>query len=415
MDLIDEFIAQYTKEYDFYAEASRLAAEMLESDLRAAGVRSLVTFRAKSITRLEEKCRKRHRGKKYQTPAQIYDDIVDLAGVRVALYYPDESDQLDKAIGRLFRPLEPKKEFAPGASTQPNRFPGYTATHYRVQLAESDLSESQQRYSLARIEIQVASVLMHAWSEVEHDLIYKPLQGELSEQEHRILDQLNGLVHAGEVALQLLQKAAELRVSSGERVITNHYDLAAFLLNRIGMHSEEPVTDAELGRVDLLFELLLALDLNTPTALDPYLEILQIELERRPIAEQLVDGLLGDNLGRYTLYRRIREDHQPPGGRPVTESQAYDESGRFLAEWSEFEADVRDHVGPMQLRGAPIMWILQQSDLLTEDEQDEITWLRRVRNHIVHGEMPSVSLLERASSQLAAITSDLRQRRSQSA
>ena len=42
---------------------------------------------------------------------------------------------------------------------------------------------------------------MHAWSEVEHDLVYKPLQGTLSDEELAILDELNGLVLAGEIAL----------------------------------------------------------------------------------------------------------------------------------------------------------------------------------------------------------------------
>ena len=50
------------------------------------------------------------------------------------------------------------------------------------------LNESQKKYESARIEIQVASLIMHAWSEVEHDLIYKPMQGTLSEEELSILE-----------------------------------------------------------------------------------------------------------------------------------------------------------------------------------------------------------------------------------
>ena len=68
------------------------------------------------------------------------------------------------------------------------------------------LNESQRKYGAARIEIQVASLIMHAWSEVEHDLIYKPMQGTLSEEELSILDELNGLVLAGEIALERLQQ-----------------------------------------------------------------------------------------------------------------------------------------------------------------------------------------------------------------
>lgn len=71
------------------------------------------------------------------------------------------------------------------------------------------LSEAEKRYAVARVEVQVASVLMHAWSEVEHDLVYKPLQGGLSTEEYAILDELNGLVMAGEIALESVIKLAK--------------------------------------------------------------------------------------------------------------------------------------------------------------------------------------------------------------
>lgn len=57
---------------------------------------------------------------------------------------------------------------------------------------------------------------MHAWSEVEHDLIYKPLQGTLSKEELAILDELNGLVLAGEIALERLQAAGNERIQAAK-------------------------------------------------------------------------------------------------------------------------------------------------------------------------------------------------------
>ena len=93
---------------------------------------------------------------------------------------------------------------------------------------------------------------MHAWAEVEHDLVYKPLQGMLSQDEYAILDELNGLVMAGEIALEHLQRAGEARVAIGGRAFINHYDLAAHLLNAAAPSLKRPVTDTVLGRVDLL-------------------------------------------------------------------------------------------------------------------------------------------------------------------
>ena len=270
--LIEEFIARYTKEYDFYDQAGRIAARRLETNLQAAGIRSIVTSRAKAINRLEEKCRKRQDAKNYAPVNGIFDDIVDLAGVRVALYFPAERDQVDNMIAQLFHVVG-KKEFPESGETlrMEKRFSGYWATNYRIQLKEQDLSESERRYATAKIEIQVASVLMHAWSEVEHDLVYKPLAGDLSDQEYAILDQLNGLVMSGEIALEMLQKAGEARVATGGRRISNHYDLAVHLLGRAEGTTGEPISDSGLGRVDLLFDLITQLEIDTPELLKPYL------------------------------------------------------------------------------------------------------------------------------------------------
>ena len=77
-------------------------------------------------------------------------------------------------------------------------------------MRDASLTDAQKRYADARIEIQVASLLMHAWSEVEHDLVYKPLQGGLSTDEYAILDELNGLVERGEIALERLHVRLKL-------------------------------------------------------------------------------------------------------------------------------------------------------------------------------------------------------------
>src|SRR5215218_4812208 len=140
---------------------------------------------------------------------------------------------------------------------------------------------------------------MHAWSEVEHDLVYKPAEGELSEAEQVLLDQLNGLVLAGELALQQLQKAGEARVAVGTRHFANHYELAAHLLGKFSAVNEQPVTDSGVGRVDLLFRLLTRLELNTPDDLGPYLDLLHGDLEQRPLAEQIIDALIAENPSRY--------------------------------------------------------------------------------------------------------------------
>jgi ppGpp synthetase/RelA/SpoT-type nucleotidyltranferase len=412
MDPIDQFMARYTKEYDFYSQAASLAYQKLEANLQAGGVRSIVTARAKSLTRLEAKCRQRHakRGG-YSSIDEIYDDIVDLAGVRVALYFPAEIDQVEGMIIRLFSVIDSKKFPDSEMKQERKRFAGYSARHYRVQLKDDDLNETEKRYAAARIEIQVASVLMHAWAEVEHDLVYKPLAGNLSEDEHAILDLLNGLVMTGEIALERLQKAGEARVASSGRKMGNHYDLAVHLLGAAESVTDKPVSESGLGRVDLLFDFINALGIDTPELLKPYIEALHGNVELRPLAEQIIDALLAEDSERYKIYDSIRK--QRPWARVETDSdlETYSRIGMFMARWMELEALLRELLPPESGRGPviPTARELGRLNLLPEDMLREFDRLRRMRNVLVHGvEFPALADLEEATRRLDVVLDEIR-------
>ncbi len=382
MGLVEEFVARYAKEYDYYDQAARRVAQALERDLQAAGVRCIVTSRAKAVARLAEKCKQRQSEKAYASVEDIYSDIADLAGVRVALYFPAERAQVDSLVKRLFHQLRDVKVFPDAWEVQPDkRFSGYSATHYRVRLKEAELPEIDRRYATAAVEIQVASVLMHAWAEVEHDLVYKPLAGDLSEDEHAILDQLNGLVMAGEIALERLQKAGERRVAARGRRFSNHFELAAHLLDRAAPLLIAPVGSSEMGRVDWLFGLAVKCAVDTPDGLAPYLESLHSNLELRPLAEQIIDALLAEDPDRYDIYREVRSE-----GRQHS-AASHDEVGFFLQEWVKLEMLLRSFDSDTGRRGTPGQLIskLVGLGILNPDQRFELEQLRRLRNHVVHG------------------------------
>ena len=207
MELIETFISEYKDNYDFYIKLAYNAQDLTEEALKEAGIKSIVSSRAKKADSLREKIEKRNVKKKYETTGQIKEDIYDLAGVRIALYFPNERDDVDRIIREKFNVVKCKS--FPDENNSKRKRPKinraeYWANHYRVYLKGNNFSDN---FRNTMIEIQVASVLMHSWAEIEHDLVYKPKNGRISWKEHKILSGVNALIIAGEIALEKLQKA----------------------------------------------------------------------------------------------------------------------------------------------------------------------------------------------------------------
>jgi hypothetical protein len=337
------------------------------------------------------------------------------------MYFPGQYAQVESIIRELFVVLE-ERAF-PDGSTPPKemesqykkRFSGYWARHYRVQLQDSLLRDAQRRYTDAKIEIQVASVLMHSWAEVEHDLIYKPQQGPLSYEEHAILDELNGLVLAGEVALEQLQRAGDARVAAGGREFSNHYDLASHLLATFASSVTVPTGEIALGRIDLLFELLRQLDLGTPDQVKTYIQSLNPDLERRPLADQIIDQLLGeDPERRYPLYDKLRSSRPVPGdyaGRARNQFGVEADEGltQFLQRWVALERKVKEKAKELGAQGIyPSGKLLSRLGINDEALLKDFEGIRRTRNEVVHGmSMPSPEDIRDAGRRMEEISEQL--------
>jgi len=222
MTVIDAFVKNYKHTFDFYEEVSKEASEKLEEALQEAGIRAIVTHRAKRPRKLRVKLIKRDQKRHYQSFRDIYDDIVDLAGVRVALYLPADRPAVGQIIEKVFAPVRAPKMFPRDRGPSDG---GYIATHYLVQLRPETLHKDELRYADTNIEIQVASVLMHAWAEVTHDLTYKPEKGTLTPEELTLVNDLNEIVQAGEAVLEKLQRSVESRNQGADL----RFELAAAL------------------------------------------------------------------------------------------------------------------------------------------------------------------------------------------
>ena len=391
-DIIDDVIRRYRKEFDYYQEVSRLVEEQCTADLEAAGIRAIVTRRAKRPDSLLRKLRQRAELSAYESIEQIYADIHDLAGVRIALYFPADRENVGKILRQRFVLLVDPKEFPDGAvkPAYDKRFSGYWATHYRLRLNDASLPDTQKRYADAKVEVQVASVLMHAWAEVEHDLVYKPAAGELSVDEYAALDEINGLVLTGEIALERLQRALERRVERRGAAFSNHYELAAFLYDA-AKPLLESAAEPVIGRVDILYHLLKRTQLAHPEALQTFIRALEADTERRPVAEQIIDQIIAADPAKYEIYAEVQRELRPEPAYAVPTTVAEDEwnaaIGAFMASWIKFERIARELAGIYQpeARHMPTIRIVTMLPFMDRNTKLQLERIRRVRNELVHG------------------------------
>ncbi len=161
--LVSDFIAEKSKYEMFLTTAHKL----VEALLIQGNYKYQLHTRVKDPLRLEEKLKRKYLlGKKYK----VLSDVEDLAGLRIIFY--TESDK-NKFIQDL------KKE-AVGVTSleEKKKRTGYSATHIIMSFGEKRLALTEYKpfYGL-KCEVQITSAIYHAWSEVEHDIIYKDING----------------------------------------------------------------------------------------------------------------------------------------------------------------------------------------------------------------------------------------------
>ena len=103
-------------------------------------------------------------------------DITDIAGVRVTAYFAQDVNRIAAKIEGEFV-VDKKNSIDKRVPSDPDRF-GYQSLHYVVSLPEARCALTEcSRFRGLKFEIQIRSILQHAWAEIEHDLGYQSIFG----------------------------------------------------------------------------------------------------------------------------------------------------------------------------------------------------------------------------------------------
>lgn len=167
MSNIDKMITQYNtrknmyEQYTTYLE-SLLTALIEESDIHY----HTISGRTKSERSLYEKLKKGTH--KYKT----LDDITDIVGVRIVTHFASDVSEIAELIEREFQ-IDRENSVDKRKQMEVNQF-GYMSLHYVAELDPKGLdSDEYDDVTGVKAEIQICSILQHAWAEIEHDFGYK--------------------------------------------------------------------------------------------------------------------------------------------------------------------------------------------------------------------------------------------------
>lgn len=99
------------------------------------------------------------------------DEITDVSGVRVTTYFARDVDRIAAVISPLYE-IDTRNSIDRRATIDSDRF-GYLSIHFIVSPKTRSKDANRSKFIGMKAEIQVRSILQHAWAEMEHDLGYK--------------------------------------------------------------------------------------------------------------------------------------------------------------------------------------------------------------------------------------------------
>ncbi|MEU4417328.1 GTP pyrophosphokinase [Nocardia salmonicida] len=168
---------------DLGVSLTRLISELL----RSAGLQThSIDYRVKSK---ESANRKVAKG---QAKYAGLTDLTDLLGIRIITYFATEVDQVADALWPHLA-IDEENSIDKRKSLPPDRF-GYLSLHYVAQLGSDRQNLVEYaRFKGKKFEIQIRSILQHAWAEIEHDLGYKA-NDTLPQEMRRRFSRLAGLL-----------------------------------------------------------------------------------------------------------------------------------------------------------------------------------------------------------------------------
>lgn len=269
----------YQTHRPLYEDCSREVGAVLQAALEAANIRvHTLESRAKELESFGRKAsrpsEKDPERPKYPEPLH---DITDLAGARVITFLLDDVDRVSAQIESEFRVIE--KINKSGLLVQEEKL-GYHSIHYLVAFSDRRRAMPEYaRFGELTAEIQVRTILQHAWAEIEHDIQYKAVETipspirrrfmalaglmeiadrefqAVSDEDEQVRTNARNLIERGdldqvELTEDSLKTYLDRRLGPDGRMTAFSYEWTARVLKRVGFSNLRQLDDAIAGYDD---------------------------------------------------------------------------------------------------------------------------------------------------------------------
>lgn len=237
-----------------------------------------ITYRVKSLDSANRKLASK--------PERYKDitDLTDLLGLRLITYFDDDVDRVSEIIQTEFD-VDEDNSIDKRKALDPDRF-GYVSVHFILSM--NDTRSGLLEYSSDgefKFELQIRSILQHAWAEIEHDLGYKSASA-IPRTMRRRFSRLAGILEIADaefVTLRTELSEYERKVSGTPEEAFQDLELnlstaTAYVersatLKRLDRYIAElfparALSDEIDPRIDIQLELLEALGIRTVAELD---------------------------------------------------------------------------------------------------------------------------------------------------
>ncbi|RYC43269.1 GTP pyrophosphokinase [Pectobacterium zantedeschiae] len=208
--IIDDWLLEYLPKYELLG---KYIVFILENQLQSKNIDYLsVTYRTKTKEGVYEKINR----KKYKDPI---NQMTDVSGIRVILYFESDIEKVSSIIEELFT-IDIKNSVNNENRLSSNKI-GYRSIHYVCDIGDKRKNLVEYEFiSGLKCEIQVRTMLQHAWAELTHDRNYK-LSGKLPLSIERKINLYSGMLEIADIGFsEIINAVSDYKKELSSKNIT---------------------------------------------------------------------------------------------------------------------------------------------------------------------------------------------------